>query len=87
MRDDGMELLSFCIAAAINCLDEPAVYGPLRLLEVMIYVMENAENPERFEELLNFAREHKALCMYDEDRFREALQEIAFRLIGLQRAD
>lgn len=84
MRDNDMELLSFCISAAINCMDEPAIYGPLRLLEVMIQVMESAENPERFGELLDYVREHKTLCMYDEDRFRAALQETGFRLIALQ---
>lgn len=84
MRDNDMELLSFCIAAAINCMEEPAIYGPLRLLEVMIQVMENVENPERFEELLDYIREHKTLCMYDEERFRAALQEAGFRLIALQ---
>ena len=84
MRDKDMELLSFCISAAMGCLDEPAIYGPLRLTEVMIRVMENGTDPGRFRELADYIRENKNSCMYDEGRFREVLQEIAFRLIALQ---
>lgn len=84
MKEQEMNLLSFCIMAAIGCLDEPAIYGPMRLLEVMELVIEQSENPGRLLELRDCIHESKTLCLYGEGRFRESLQEIAFRLIALQ---
>ena len=86
--EDWNELLAFCITSAIGCMDEPAVYGPLRLIDCMARVIRLGESlgliqDADLSDLETYIEENKLVCMYDEDAFRGVLQEIAFRLIEI----
>lgn len=88
MREDWNELLAFCITSAIGCMDEPAVYGPLRLIDCMARVIRLGESlgliqDADLSDLETYIEENKLVCMYDEEAFRGVLQEIAFRLIEI----
>lgn len=88
MREDWNELLAFCITSAVGCMDEPPVYGPLRLIDCMARVIRLGRNlglirDTGFSDLEDYIEENKLICMYDEDAFRDVLQEIAFRLIAI----
>ena len=89
MRKKWYELLAFCSTSAIGLMDEPPIYGPLRLIDCMAQlirlgresgVVDNAA----ISELEQYIEENKLICMYDEEQFRKVLQEIAFRLMDAE---
>lgn len=88
--DKGMdEALAFCAASAIGCMDEPSIYGSLRLLEVMYRLLDLSAEKEKgdkkaaMEALSAYIVENKGLCMEDELKFRDVLSQCAFRLMDL----
>ena len=86
MQQEWNELLAFCITSAIGLMDEPPIYGPLRLIDCMERLIclgrENGliKDTALFD-LEQYIEDNKLTCMYDEEEFRNILQEIAFRLI------
>lgn len=88
----GMDVaLAFCIASAIGCIDEPSIYGSLRLLEVMYRLLdlsakdETGTKKEAIEKLSSYIVENKGVCMEDETKFREVLNKCAFCFMDIQR--
>ncbi len=79
--DQAMELLAFLITSARTQLDEPAIYGPLRLLtateRLSGYMLESA-TPEVYPVLKSFVDNipEMHMRMADEDRYREQLDEL-----------
>lgn len=80
------DLLAFCATSAIGLMDEPQIYGPLRLLECMERLIGLGRECGRIGEgelmeLESYIEENKLVCMYDEDEFRKVLSETAKRLM------
>lgn len=80
------EILAFCIASAIGCMDEPPVYGPLRLIDVLERLIRYGAAQDfgaggALLPLADYIQEHKLECMHDEPGFRKSLLEIAQRLM------
>ncbi len=89
MKEELTEILSFCISSAIGCVDEPAIYGPLRLVEVMEKLIDfgvalEITSDTEWSEIKKQITEKKTLCMIDEDQFKQFLREIAYLLVEKQ---
>lgn len=92
MRDEYNELLAFCVTSAIGCMDEPPIYGSLRLIDCMARVIRlgrkaGITDGEAFEELEKYIENNKLSCMYNEEAFRQVLREAVFRLIEISKQE
>lgn len=86
MKEEFVEILSFCTSSAIGCVNEPPIYGPLRLLEVMEKIIDLGIKNEltthtEMDALVGYIAENKTLCMVDEEKFVKSLREIAYILV------
>lgn len=84
LSDDHFKLLAFLITSARGCVDEPPLYGPLRLVDAaarLIEIMgkEGKVVPEILE-LQKLIEDKKDLVMYDEEGFIEFLDELSRKL-------
>ncbi len=74
------DLFCYMSSSASGLVDEPKLYGPLRLLETMeriIDVLEDNEmSNEFYSELKKEIKENKYTVMQDEEKFIESLDEI-----------
>jgi len=84
LKDDHFKLLAFLITSARGCIDEPHLYGPLRLIDAasrLIEIMEKEGKvtPEilRLKELIE---KNRYLVRYDEEKFVEFLDELSREL-------
>ena len=89
LKDDHFKLLAFLITSARGCVDEPVLYGPLRLIDAaarLIEIMkkEGKATPEIME-LQKLIEEKKDLVMYDEEEFIKFLDELSQRIAILLR--
>jgi len=84
LKDEHFKLLAFVITSARGCVDEPPLYGPLRLVDaaarlVEIMKKEGKAIPEIIE-LQKLIEEKKDLVMYDEEEFIKFLDELSKKL-------
>jgi len=74
------DLLCYMSSSSKGLVDEPKLYGPLRLLESMeriIDVLEaNDMSDDFYSELKEKIKDNKYLVMQDEERFVRSLDEI-----------
>lgn len=76
------EIAVFLATSALNCIDEPHLYGPLRLLDALSKIADLPkyapclkEDPflQRIKAIVD---EKKFLVIYDAEEFKRALNEI-----------
>jgi len=84
LKDNHFKLLAFLITSARGCVDEPPLYGPLRLVDAaarLIEIMkeEGKATPEVLE-LQKLIEEKKDLVMYDEEGFINFLDDLSKKL-------
>ena len=84
LKDSHFKLLAFLITSARGCIDEPPLYGPLRLVDaaarlIEIIKEEGKATPEIIE-LQKLIEEKKDLVMYDEEGFIEFLDDLSKKL-------
>ena len=89
LNNPHFKLLAFLITSARGCVDEPPLYGPLRLVDAaarLIDIMEKEgkATPE-IVELQKLIEEKKDLVMYDEEEFIKFLDELSKELAILLR--
>ena len=87
LKSDEFKLLSFLITSARGCVDEPALYGPLRLVDaaarlIRIWEKESKASSE-IVKLRELIEEKEYTVMYDEDEFIEFLDELSKELAKL----
>jgi len=78
------ELVAYLVSSASGCVDEPKIYGPLRLIDAaakLIRVMEaeGSASPQLVEIAQKIETE-KHLCMTDEEAFVNFLNEVTLDL-------
>jgi hypothetical protein len=88
MREEWHSILAFMIASAMGCMNEPPIYGPLRLIESMEkligFASDNGlEQDARLLDVMHRISDDKSLCMYDEEAFSALLQEIGLSVTEL----
>lgn len=92
MNNEWPAILSFCASSALGVSEEPPIYAPLRLIEVLEKLLRFGEREHitadvRLSELADMIRERKTLCMDDETAFRALLQEVAFSLVDIMQGN
>ncbi len=78
-RDDQDRIFAYLITSARGCVDEPPLYGPLRLLDAysMLLGMQKREEADEFYfELDKQIEGFKSKCMEDEKQFVEGLDQV-----------
>lgn len=78
-RDDQDRIFTYLITSAKGCVEEPPLYGPLRLLDTysMLLGMQNPEETDEFYfELDKQIQAFKNKCMGDERQFVEGLDQV-----------
>lgn len=86
MKDDLGSVLAFLASSAIGCLREPAIYGPLRMLEAMERIIAYARDKDLIDtpgllDLADRIEENKLLCMTDEAAFASFVEEVGLELV------
>ncbi|MEW6622975.1 MAG: DUF6092 family protein [Bacillota bacterium] len=79
-RMDIEKLVHFIIVSARGCLDEPPVYGPLRLMETASKLLSLTGDSNHYQDLKNKIDEYKYLTLTNEEDFRQALDELVLYL-------
>jgi hypothetical protein len=83
-QDEHFKLLAFLITSARGCVDEPHLYGSLRLIDAasrLINIMKN--EGKATDELLKIQKlieEKKDLVMYNEEEFIKLLDDLSREL-------
>lgn len=84
MHDKHFQLLSFLITSARGCIDEPAIYGPLRLLDGAYRLLEIMKDEGKVDEdlkdLQNEIEECIDVLMYNEEEFVKMLNDLSKKL-------
>lgn len=76
------EIAVFLASSARNCIDEPPLYGPLRLLDALSRIAEFPKHASCLHEdpflqkVKAFVDEKKFLVMYDVEGFKKAADEV-----------
>lgn len=84
-RDDQARMFTFLVTSARGCVDEPPIYGPLRLLEaysMLLDMQEPGETDEFYYRLNEKIEVLKDMCMIDEGRFIDGLDRVIEELTG-----
>ncbi len=89
LNDKHFQLLAFLITSARGCIDEPKLYGPLRLLDAATKLIEIMEEEGKCDEdilkLKELIEESIDTLMYDEEAFIESLDELTKKLAKIIR--
>lgn len=91
LKSDFFSLLAFLITAARNCVEEPKLYGPFRLVDGasrLIGILEEAHMADEF--LMGVRRkidDGKYSVMDDKDKFIKFLDDLVLAFADKLRAD
>jgi len=80
-------LLAFLIVSARGCVEEPHLYGPLRLIDAasrLIDIMRReGRSSEGLDRIQRMIDEGKHLVMYDEEAFVKLLDQLVAELVRM----
>jgi hypothetical protein len=76
MNDRLFEHVTYLVASARDCLDEPLIYGPLRLVEGVSRVIDALPDDAFLQEQKRVIDNEKWEVMGDRDRFAAWLDEL-----------
>lgn len=85
LEDEHFQLLAFLVASARGCVDEPAIYGPLRLIdaaEKLVNIIEEKYGrklPE-LEDVKNTIEKARNVILTDEEEFVKTLDELVVKV-------
>lgn len=80
-ENDLFDLATYLVASARDCVDEPLIYGPLRMLDGVNRIVQIAESDARFRDsfLSNMGPRISAEVlnvMSDREKFKKALDDL-----------
>jgi hypothetical protein len=76
-NDAAFRLATFLVTAARDVIDEPAIYGPLRMLDAIDRLMVEQFGDDFLREIQPRLAEDKYKVMSDRDAFVAALDDLA----------
>ena len=87
-ESDIVKIFSYIVTSARGCIDEPKIYGPLRLLNTMsklFYILkDNGEiSNKEIEKIVEKIDEIKSNCKTDEEKFIIMIDEVIDNLVEL----
>ncbi|MEM0475089.1 MAG: DUF6092 family protein [Zestosphaera sp.] len=87
VKDEHFKLLAFLITSARGCVDEPRLYGPLRLIDAaskLINIMRlEGKTTKELDKIQEIIEEKKDLVMHDEEAFIKFLDELVTELVKI----
>jgi hypothetical protein len=87
IKDEHFKLLAFLITSARGCVEEPHLYGSLRLVDAaskLIDIMRSeGKTSEELEKLQKHIEEGKHLLMHSEEDFIKFLDELVKELVKI----
>ncbi len=88
MINEWNAIMAFIISSAVGCVNEPPLYGPLRLLETMERLIgfasgHGVEQDERLLLVKERIAENKHLCMHSEADFARLLEELSMAVTDI----
>lgn len=88
MEDAFNRILSFQIASALECVDDPSPYGALRLLEAAQQMIEFGElygisKDTRLHEIAERIAEEKGTALTDRSRFHLMVEELSMIMVDI----
>ncbi|OAA87954.1 MULTISPECIES: DUF6092 family protein [Clostridium] len=88
MNEKLIELLAYIVSSAVGCLNEPKIYGSLRLIDTTQKIIElfnelNLVEDENLNKIANIINEEKSLCMSDDAAFEKMLNSVSDKLVQL----
>ncbi len=78
-RDDQARIFTHLLTSARGCIEEPPLYGPLRLLEaysLLLHMLKREETDEFYYQLDEQVENLKDKCMGHEKQFIEGLDQV-----------
>jgi len=85
LEDEHFQLLAFLLTSARGCIDEPPIYGPLRLIDAadklisMLMEKYRGESKE-FQEIRNKIEKARNLVITNEEEFIKTLDDLVISL-------
>lgn len=84
MEDENFQLLAFLLASARGCLDEPPIYGSLRLIDAaektINIIMGKFREIKELSEIRKKIEKARSLVLADEEQFAKTLDEIVIEI-------
>lgn len=89
LEDENFQLLAFLIASARGCIDEPHIYGSLRLIDAaektINIILKKHGEIEEMREISKKIEKARSLVLVDEEKFAETLDEIMIQISKILR--
>jgi hypothetical protein len=81
LEDEHFQLLAFLLTSARGCIDEPPIYGPLRLIDaadklISIIVKKYGRQLTELQEIRRKIEEARNLVLTNEEEFTKTLDEL-----------
>lgn len=87
MNENFFEMIVYLVTSARGCMDEPKIYGSLRLLDStsMLYELMDQEDIDigKLDKIIDKINENKHICMMDREAFKGLLDELIDELVEL----
>ena len=88
MTSEMKRILAFLASSAMGCMDEPPIYGPLRLLEavekISRYALEyESDVPPGLEKIVEQIAADKTLCMTDPEKFEQLVNWVGIEMVSV----
>ncbi|SDJ95358.1 DUF6092 family protein [Natronincola ferrireducens] len=81
VKEELEEIMFFLITSARGCIDEPASYGPLRLLEAASRLTDVVgKHNDSYIKLKDEINNSMDIALIDEEKFQEQLDDIILHL-------
>ena len=88
MSEKLIQLLAYIVSSAVGCIDEPKIYGSLRLIDTAQKIIElfdelDLVKDKKLVEIANIINSEKLLCMSDNTAFEQMLNDVSNKLVQL----
>lgn len=85
LNDEHFQLLAFLITSARGCVDEPPIYGPLRLIDaaektINIIERKQKEMINELEEIRRLIHEARRLVTVNGEEFTKVLDKLILKI-------
>jgi hypothetical protein len=89
-RNDIIKMFAYMLTSARGCVDEPKIYGPLRLADSvcrLYYLLKenNLIDDVSIDSIIKKIDEKKSSCMTDEQEFINMLDEVIDDLVTIMK--
>lgn len=89
-RNEVLKILAYILTSARGCIDEPKIYGPLRLADTAVrlfYLLKdnNLIADKEINKIIDYIDENKSSCMSGEQEFIDMLDKVIDDLVTVMK--